>query len=219
MICTGVCLLFGFDSLAQTNDDKADRLRLFNGVEYISHPLTIQGQAYLNSQYVLGSIQYQGMTYTNVPLKYDMVRDELVTVYTDGNAELKFISEFVSNFSIDGHNFLYLNADDLNTAKLSPGFYEVILADQIGLYARRKRAIKEYISTQTIVTRFVEEDEFFVKMNDSFYKVSSRGDLLKLFKDKKKELANFINDGDINFRTDFALALQKTIIAYNSLKK
>lgn len=219
--CTFLCTLFTLNTFSQTNSadvNDINKTRLFNGTEYAKHPANIQGHAYLNEQYSLGTLRYQNINYIAVPLKYDLVKDELITLYLDGSSELKFIPEFVSNFSIDGHNFFYFSTDSLKGTSLSTGYYEAILTGQIGFYAKRRKIIKENISTQTIISKFLEEDRFFVKMNGSFYSVSGRRSLLKLFKDQRKELINFIQRSNLNFRDEPEQAMKEVITQYNRLK-
>lgn len=206
---------------AQQSENKYINLSyLYNGVEYLRHPAKIQGSPFfLDTEYNNGTIVYNGIFYDGLRLKYDVVTDQLVTRYIDGNSEMSFLSGLVSKFSIEGFKFVYLPTNTLGDVKTSPGYFQELIDGKASFFIKRKKNLKETSGVRDITSEFVVADEFYVLKDNILHRVSSKSSVLNVFKDKKKELNAFLKNQSINFRDNPELAVSKIVQEYNELTK
>jgi hypothetical protein len=202
----------------QINRSYPTNAYLYNGTEYIPHSPRINGTAYFpNKDYQTGYVNYSGVNYQNISLRYDVVRDELITPYFGDNTEISLLPAFVSNFSFGNMKFVYLNVDTTIGLKAPSGYFQEVIKDAVSFYVKRKKIIKETTSVRDITSDFMTSDDFYISKGNVFSKVSGKSDVLRVFKDKRKELNNFLKDEGLSFRDNPELAIEKMVIQYNAL--
>lgn len=192
----------------------------YNGVEYISHSPKITGSAFFPSKdYQTGSVVYDNVVYNDVQLKYDAVKDQLITPYFTETADITLLPGYVSKFSIGSLNFIFLNTDNFSGTKVPSGYFQEVVNDKVSFLIRHRKTIKETSSLRDITSAFLDEDEFYIIKNNTLYKVLSKSSVLSLFKDNKKELNNFLKEQSINFQDNPELAIQRLVQKYNDLMR
>ena len=238
------CLLFAFfasQGYAQASDDPlaflsdakasarssydeliADQLALFNGVEYVNYDLGISGNPYfMDDYYAEDTIEYDGMVYHDIPLKYDVVENKVLVEYYNhvGNRRgLILENQKVNAFTYEGHQFVKVTTDN-PVGSLKEGFYDHLLRDEISIYASRKKQIEKAVKNGQMNIKFAVLDQFFVELSGSTYRVSNKSALLQLFEDHKKEMKQFIKANRLDLKRDFEASLIAVTRQYIKLKQ
>lgn len=183
----------------------SDESGLYNGKEHLGYLYTIEGFAYyLSKDFQPGSVIYDGVLYHNVPIMYDMVKDEVIVRHTRGFF-FSLISEKVKAFSIGDHSFLRIQGDEHN--ELNTGFYEVMHDRGIVLLAHRGKIIVENIVVPNIERKFVESYQFYAVKDGVFHKIRNERTVLNLLQARKAELRQHLKKSGIKFRKNPELAL------------
>jgi len=165
----------------------------------------------------IGSVVYDGINYDSIVMTYDEVKDALVIIL--GVKRLQLASEKVESFHLFNSDFIKINKDSLAENLVKSGFYNVLYKGKIWLLKKQVKIITEDLKTSQVLHMIDEQDYYYIKMDDKFYLVNSKKNLLKIFSDKKKEVQQFIRVNGLNFRNDRMHMLIETIAYYDSLKK
>lgn len=183
-----ICLLY-FSASSQTNAQliQNDQGAPFLGINYTD----VKGHPYLFENWTEGTVKLSnGKSYTNVQLKYNLLRDELFFKDIKTDQLLAFVIAVVE-FKLNDkeiNSILYRNgykAIDDNTEK---SYYQVLFDGGTQLLKRTSKKINEekpFNSASTIKS--------FEVLN--FYYISNNNTLIRIRKDKKSILAALANHG------------------------
>ena len=188
--------------------------RLFNGPAYISYNFNSKTNANFKdtTAFNIGTVNYDGIVYTNVPLMYDLHRDLLISQLTNGILIYSFISEKVYTFDLLDHHFVQLQADSVNK-QMDVGFYDELYHHKLRLLARRTKNLQQEASGLVIDNVFISKTSYYLKKGNTYYNVNSQGKFFDVLKDKKKELKQYLKDNKIRFRDNPERAMV-TLAAY-----
>jgi hypothetical protein len=196
-----------------------DQSRLYNGPEYTFYNPIIKGNPYLNDSptFETGSVKYDGFEYNGVSILYDLNRDCAVILLSNKISMMRLITERIEWFNVPGHHFVYLNLD--RTTGLSPGFYDQLYNGQVELLVkRRKPLLKTSAISGTIDNYFGASNDIYLKKGGVYKSIGSKGSILSVLKDKKKELKQYISSNNISF-DDKEQAMVKVAAYYDQLTK
>jgi hypothetical protein len=177
-----------------------DQSRLLNGIKYVPY----RTEDYINHPFFLTKdmqnayLNYDDADLYNIPVLYDLSRNMLVIKDVDGASYLSLLNTKLNKFIIANHTFIKILADSTQDV-LKPGFYDLLYDGPTQLLVKREKKADQEKSGITIQNLFRTNNYFYVHKNDTYYSVSSKGDLLKLFKEKKKELNQYIKANDLSF--------------------
>ncbi len=199
------CSLFPLATFSQANlPDKIyetydkivglDNTGLYNGTEFTDLFLNTDGtfRYYKGYDYTKGSVTYNGQYYVNVLLKYDLLRDNLLTRSDDNLSifNVKLIPGFVDSFSIHNHKFVRLPNVDLGFN--GNGFYEAAyLGNDLELYIKHTKKMKDRALRNGIQYRFSEANYYVLKYNGKYSLVGSPRDIRQLLPEKAGEIREF----------------------------
>lgn len=209
------------DSLINTfNKRIAPQVKLFNGVAYLGYFGKQEGNAYLdnNPDFVKGTVTYDGYTFKNVPILFDLVEDKVVSLLYNGYSKYSFLSERLSNFTINGRTFVYipLGKPEDGGAKKA-GFFEVPYEGKIKVLIKRTKSIKELLEIQGITKQFSEGVEYFIMRDHQLYKVNGESAFIRLFENHKEELKKYLKSNKLKFRQDPVKTLVSLASYYEQL--
>ena len=176
--------------------------RLYNGLSYkLYDDRNSVGNAYFKDTVGLvnGSVNYDGIVYTDVPLIYDIYHDLLVSRLYNGVLLYQLLSENVIDFDVFGHHFIRIQPG--NASKLVPvGFYDELYNKKLQLLAKRTKSIQKGTRGYGVpIITYSSENNYYLKKGDLYYDVNSRGKFFDVLKDKKKELKKYVKDNNISF--------------------
>ena len=194
------------------HDHVGDEAAIYNGRAYQPHDGNLQGgDPYFNAPLsVIGSLTFDGLDYTGVPLLFDLVRDQLII--TDPKGQLvSLYGDKVQRFTIGHHRFFRLNIEG------TPDFYELVGPGRVSFLVHRSKKIEEKIeSDAALLHHFITiHDSYFLNINGQYHPFYSEKSLLQLLDDKKKPIRQFMRSQNIKYNDDPERAVIKIIDYYN----
>lgn len=201
------------------NKNISEQAEIYNGPEYIFLPRATKGTPYLENRFEFtnSAIKYNGTWYSNVPILYDTYKDVLVATQPQNQAKYILHEEYLTDFILFGHHFVHLNAIDGDQGKLRKGFYEQLYAGKTIVIGKFEKGRVETTSTQGIEVVFDDKQAYYIKKGGTIYNVSSKGSVLNVFKDKKKELNTYLSRNNINYKENKGLAMAKLAAYYDQI--
>lgn len=196
---------------------------LYDGSEYTYntyYPFTInEGHPFFESKnFETGSVFYNNMLYEKVPLLYDVIHEELLIRDPSKINILRLNESKVKWFTIYGHTFIRVVKDSTSGSPLSTGYYDVLYQGNTSLYKKVSKLFKENSSSFQGLNKYVaENDEYFIKKGNDYFKIKSRKNLLSVFTDRKKEISQFMAKNKLKLRKNKEYALLKTVAYYDKL--
>jgi hypothetical protein len=166
--------------------------QLYNGSDYALYLSLKEEHPYFGTDdWVFGSVYYDGYLYENVPLLYDLASDQLLTETYYSSSVMKLTKNKVRSFTLPDQR-LFVNQPDTS---LSPGYYEVLYNGKTKAYARHIKILQETLTAQEIIHEFDEKTRYYICMNNQCHAVKSKGALVKLFGDQKREAVQYVKQG------------------------
>lgn len=206
----------------QYNDSYVGHPLLFNGPEYIDYSkryhASIGHQFFQVPERRPGSVYYNDHYFQNLRLTYDVVLDQVVLPQPTSPLTLRLINEQVRYFVIDGHRFIRLVDDSIAGGTIRTGYYEVLVDNRVQVLAKRAKRLQEQINQRAIDAEFVQTDRFFVKKDDVYHPISSKGSVVRLFEDRSKEVQHFLQTHKLSFgKAQFEASVVELALYYCSL--
>jgi hypothetical protein len=169
---------------------------------------------FFSDSFSVGSIGYNGLIYTDVPVLYDIVRDELVTRSPNGFG-IALIKPKVDSFSFSGRLFVKLNDDTSGVATQS--YYEMLYNGNIQLLAKRKKDVQVSSGVSTVERRVYEQDRYYLYKNGLFETIKNKNSLLSALKDKKNAVQQFIKQNNLKLKQNFEEDAARVVAYYDQL--
>ena len=209
------------NTVALYHQTLGDQSRLYNGSEYPNYPYKFKegGHPFFQTpEPRIGFIVYDHVLYTDVALLFDEVAG--VVVFQDGPRRTQLHSDWVSRFSLFNHTFMRIVKDSVR-GLVSTGFYEVLYEGKVCLLKREKKAVNDKIASFTEgALRFIDVKTFdFIKKDNAYFVIKKRKDALNVFKDRKKDIQEFIKNNHLSFSNDRDNWLLKVTAFYDQLTK
>lgn len=192
---------------------------LYNGRQYVVYAHTIsEGTPFLiaSNEMDNGSIEYDGILYENVPLRYDILKNMIVTRVPATNYLVQLNNEKTTAFSIENRHFKKLEKDTAyNTLKA--GFYEILYDGKCKAYKKQLKTLGEDLSGSKLRTFIIDATDYYLQKDNRYIVINNRKALLAAFRDKKKDIQSFLKKNKLNFRDDKDGVLAKTAAYYDQL--
>ncbi len=199
-----------------------ENLHIYNGSEYFRPGHGVKGTPFFESDSMLvGSLFYDGSLYENIPLSYDLVTDNVIINNYQHDNILKLVPEKLNYFYIAQHLFVRITSDSLLPSFITTGFYEKLYDGKLTVFARYQKVAKQSApnnSTENVI-RYLDYNNYFVLMNNTFYKADDKKDFLALMADKKEEIKKYMKENKIKINNDNRGASMKLVAEYYSQLK
>ncbi|WP_223648445.1 hypothetical protein [Hymenobacter psoromatis] len=192
---------------------------LYDGPEYVDYttPGTRGHQFWEQPQAQTGSVMYRGGTFADVPLNYDLLRDELLLFYPSLTATIVLPAAHVAGFTLGSRRFVRLVGDTLAGA-LPTGYYELLAEGPVRLLARHRKQVHQTIISQALTLEYQQTDELFVRTPTITTTVTSLKKLLALLPAHQTELQRYARQQHLSFKpTDRAASAGQLLRYYYSL--
>ncbi|MFI5153306.1 MAG: hypothetical protein ACHQET_08245 [Chitinophagales bacterium] len=192
---------------------------LYNGSEYIFSSHGIKGfPFFFSDQPLIGSIVYDGTEYQNVRFSYDMVQDRIYITDRGMGFNIQLISEKISAFSVEGHQFMHIYPDSSSGLSFGPGFYDLLYQGKTAVVAKRKKQVDEGFKAEDSL-KYNPYNFYFVRKNKLYEKVENKNNLIDLFPDQKDIIKKFYRKNKRLFKKNLEEATIRTCEYYDQLKK
>ncbi|HEX6432136.1 MAG TPA: hypothetical protein VF008_30805, partial [Niastella sp.] len=189
--------------------------RLYNGIEHLGYSIRIKGHAYfLEKELQAGSIVYDELEFVNVPMLYDLLKDQVVVLHSNGFSRVGLVSEKVKEFTLLNHHFIRLEADSLAGRLIFTGFYDELYTGKLSVLAKRIKFIEETIKDE-LLRDFIQQNYFYIKKEGVYYAVKNYKGLIKVLKDKAPAVKQYLRKNRIKFRKGPENAIVKATAYYD----
>lgn len=166
---------------------------IYNGSEYLEYKPQNDEHPYLYDDWNYGTVVYQNVKYDRMPLYYDLVNDQLITNYTHGK-KIQLIRQQVSSFVIEGRTFVMLD-----NKQVPEGFYELLYDGGMKFFKHHQKVAITKVNGNDPEADFEERTKYYVFSNGAYRQVRSKGSVLALFGERKKEISKYMRDNAISF--------------------
>lgn len=202
------------------NSRLSPQIRLYNGPSYLGYEGKLVGNPYLGDkiEFVKGEVDYDGFTFSDIPLMYDMAQERLVSIVSEGYAEFSLITDKVASFKLQNKHFVNLKLKNDRGETEHLGFYEQTYSGTVQVLVKLKKQVKEIVDTYGARKEFPLRTEYFVLTNDGkLYKMNRESSFMRLFPANKSELKRYAKQNNLKFKKDPVLTLNKLSKFYDSL--
>ncbi|MCM4154027.1 hypothetical protein DHD05_20755 [Arenibacter sp. N53] len=178
----------------------------FNGPEFKDEYANSSGVSRYFNQNIFftdSAIEYNGQLYVNIPLEYDIFSDNVITKSQDylSNFIVRLIPEYISKFTLEGHNFVKLTDSKLDL--VGNGFYEIAsIGNQFKLYLKHIRKDKERTLALSVQHSFTNQNYYLLQYEGSHYIISSIKDFKRVVPYRYKEIQKFRKDYKFMYKDD-----------------
>ncbi len=192
---------------------------LYNGTFYAPYWNGVRGNPFfLSGEFQPGNIYYDGVSYSDVPILYDIMRDELVIKNYAKDADITLLVEKIRQFTVGAHQFVRIAADSSRESFLPTGFYEKLYAGHITVYAKHEKKIERSLKAEDNFSKFTQYDRYYLEKNGVYHPINSESEILSVLKDRRKDVREMLNRKDIRFKKDPAGTLVQIATLYDGLK-
>lgn len=207
------------NALAAYEEAVGVQTHLYNGTEYIDYKKAhFEGDQFLISKAAArGNVFYDGTWYTQVPMLYDIVTDEVVVPHNSSGLMMKLITGKIDTFQLHGHTFVRLQADSASKEVLQPGFYDLLHNGNTQFLVKRIKNMQDRATPAGMEGEFRVGDKLYIRKDGGYHQVSSKRSVYKLFKDKKKLLQKYASSNGLKFRKKKEEAILALTRYYDSL--
>ena len=147
---------------------------LITGGQYAEPSPLIKGDPYhFSRQFEAGSLRINGITYPQVPLVYDVFRDQLVTFHPVFNQKILIKPEKIDGFTLsNGQRFRYV-ANNTSYIHHGNGIYEVLAQGKALALAKRYKTSKSIRELSRFDEEYVAKVDYFILSEGVFFPVNS----------------------------------------------
>lgn len=177
-------------------------LDIINGEEwkytkkYAGHPF------FINDNWNKANIEYNGLLYRDVDVKYDIETDDLILfVKKESTAfSYKLNKQFLSSFQFYTEDtarvyvFHYIQLDKI----LPRAFYTKLYEGGLVYYVRFQKYVNNVVN-EHYTGEYLPRAKMFLEVDAKIYELRSKRHLLSFFEDKKRELKKFFRKQHIKF--------------------
>ena len=194
---------------------------IYNGKVY-RPDLKLDGDGHTlfqDSKYATGTIVYNGLSYTNVGILYDLVLDQLVLLNFDEVGGIMVPSDHIDAFSIHNHTFINLKTIKAEATKINPGYYDLLYSGTKDLLAKRTKKIAETTNQHKVIRTVSQQDKYYLLKDTVYIPIKNKTDLLKQLSETQQQNQLFIKKQRLNFRKEKEKAMVELLKFHDSLKK
>lgn len=194
---------------------------LITGGQYVESPKSIEGHPfYFSRQFGDGSLTINGITYPEVPLMYDVYKDQVITFHPIYNQRILINPDKIDEFSLsNGERFKYIEGNE-SYSNNSNGLYQILNEGENLVLVKRLKTTKSNRDISIYTDEFVEKKHFFIWKSGVFIPINKSKQAIEVLSLDKKVVKKYLKESRIRFQdspekyliTLVELADQKTLI-------
>lgn len=146
---------------------------------------------YILPDFTFGELTFDGQTYGNISLKYDLLKDELVVKLEGEGNKMGFspVKPKTNGFTINGVKFK--NLDLVTHPDFVNGFYEESSFGNLTLYTKHIKDQFDILTGETVFYTYKERQDFLFSYADAWYKIDSQREVAKVFPSLEQQISEF----------------------------
>jgi len=196
--------------------------RFINGSEYLDvFPGSIGHSFFLDGNWYLGELVMEGKRYNDIPLKYDLYRDQLLYnhIHPSGSYVIVLNKTRVDTFVIEGHLFCKFSLSDVPNGNPVSGrkeaFFEVVSRGAATFYQKWEKNYSE--PTQHDGGSFSLHKDWYILNNNQYHRINRKYQLVRALGDREKEIRAYIRENRLILRPGDESTVKQVVDHYNSL--
>jgi hypothetical protein len=207
------------NSIAYFQNEMGADIHLYTGKEYTPYEKGIKGNPFFfSAEMENNDVFYDGTLYTNVPLLFDIVRQEIVVNRYNQNVRITLLNEKVKYFTLAGHRFENIALNEGKDESAGNTIYDLVFNGRASVYVKRSKRIKNPVKAED-PPEFVEEDMFYIRNGSILYAVDNRSTLLQALKDKNELIKAYLRKNGFKFKKKLEKELIMTAAYYSTLNQ
>jgi hypothetical protein len=184
---------------------------LNNGSEYVTpfyresmHPY------YKTLLFSPGNVVYDEISYTDIPMMYDIINDQLVINRYKMSYRIVLVNDKLKSFSLLGHNFVRIVQDSNSKSGISTGYFDQLYNGTLKVFVKRQKKREEILRESELIARIVENDIVYIQKGKIYFAVKNKKSLFSVFRDHKTDLRRYLRKNNISFRENPENAIVKS---------
>ncbi|HPJ55007.1 MAG TPA: hypothetical protein PK401_02810 [Bacteroidales bacterium] len=175
---------------------------LFNGKIPPEYRMLHDGTYFLESEdYYTGTVVYNGKRYVDIQLNLNAHLDELYVKIPQYNSNTILLKAHVASFTLDNMDFLHI-VRDLFPMTPETGYYRVLFSGEKIMVLKKTKKLMNSATPDvemTVTHVFNESTSYYIVRDGIFHPVKRKGSVLRVLRDKRKELNRHIRDNKLGF--------------------
>ncbi len=189
---------------------------VYNGIEHVGYMASIEGIPYYSSiDWIKGTMVYRDQPYTNVDLKYDLIKDEVILRHFNGYVGVTLFTPRLQSFTLGDKKFVNLS----NATGRSTGFYEELVPGAATVYAKRSKKINETLLATGVERKISASNAYYILKDGVLHGVKNEKSVLEILKDHKAEIRAYLKGRGLKFRKNPEAYLLVVASYYNQLSR
>ena len=174
---------------------------LITGGQYQEPSRLIEGDPYYFSrQFENGSLTINGITYPEVPLLYDVYRDQVITFHPVFKQKILIKPEKIGGFRLaNAAQFRYFPGNESHLRD-GNGIYEVLGEGDYIALSKRFKTTKSTREISKYDEVYLEKSDYFLWKNGEFIQVGKESKVLEVLGLEKKEVRKELKSKGLNFK-------------------
>ncbi len=191
---------------------------IYTGKEEMRYPSNVIGHPYLfTSDYKTGILAFDGVVYPDVRLRLNLHNEELVVLSPDDRFNVIVPTNRVEYAILEDKYYIFYNVPENGISNLSKGYYVRLHDGKYPILKRETCFMQSSIKEMRIEISFVRKNRLYIFKDGIYNPIANKRALLKLFKNQKKQLKEFIKKKDLNFRQSLDEAVVSVTEYYETL--
>ncbi len=193
---------------------------IYSGPDYIGYPYPNKDghQFFFSTEPSKGDVYYDGMQYKNIPMWYDIARNEVIAQHFDDYSRISLHYEKIRDFSIFNHHFVKIDAKTSAESGLAEGFYDQLYKGKSEVLVKRSKYFVVRPDLEGMSVSFSsEKSNIFLRTGTQYFAVSSQKSVLKILGKYQKEIQSHLKQTKIKFRKEREKAIIIMVAHYDEL--
>jgi hypothetical protein len=179
----------------------------------------IEGDQFLFSrEFLPGSLTIRGKTFSNIYLKYDIFKDEILTPVDQGGI-LQLNKEMVDSFSLFFQNkpYLFIKMQE-DSLKRSGRYFNVLYKGKTALYVSYRKKIDK-LAVEGKYDIFYQLTRIYFVKDDKFFQIANKGDLLRILVEYKGMIKKYFKNNKLDVSEKEPESFIPVIRYYDSISR
>ncbi len=174
---------------------------LITGGQYVEARKTIEGNPfYFSRQFGDGSLMINGITYPEVPLMYDIYKDQVITFHPIYNQRILINPDKIDEFYLsNGEQFKYFEGNE-SYSNNSNGLYQVLNEGANLVLVKLFKTTKSNRDISIYTDEFVEKKDFFIHTSGVFTQINQSSQAFEVLGLEKKAAKKHLKNSRIRFQ-------------------
>jgi hypothetical protein len=210
----------------QENDTLIEKYRdyipldqdVVSGGYFVDPPKTYEGHPYfLSKNFEVSQITINGLTYPEVPLLYNIWKDEVLTFQPVHKQKILIRSDKIDRFVLQREkpvSFVRLH-ENPNYSHHGNGIYELYVGGPASILIKHRKQTNSKREVGVYTHEFYELQDYFIKRAEKIMQVTAKKQATVFLGLDKKEMRKLTREAKLDYRSDKASYLEFLVSVYN----